>query len=147
LKLNERNIAMSYFINPVKGDQCVFITCEGELSIIEVMSVQCEANALLASSQWNQIVVDITGLKSTSAAHELLELARGLSADFLEIVRIALVVLPGQIKRAKAIENIARNEGLFLMTFLEVEEARSWLKGINLRERSKLEPEPSLKIL
>jgi hypothetical protein len=105
--------------------------------MIEIVSARYEADALLAARRWNRMVVDITGLQSTFAAHELFELARCLSADLPESVRIALVARPDQAKQAKLIEGIARKEGLFVMFFLDVEEATIWAKGTNLLERLK----------
>jgi hypothetical protein len=101
------------------------------------MSARYEANALLAEKRWNRIVVDITGLLSRFAAQELFDFARGLAADVPESVRVALVARPDQAKQAKLIENVARNDGLFLSFFLDVEEATIWVKGINLHERKK----------
>ena len=67
---------MSCLINPVKEDLCIYLTCEGNSSMIEIMSAQYEVNALLAAKRWNRVVVDITGLLTQFAAHELFELAR-----------------------------------------------------------------------
>jgi hypothetical protein len=105
--------------------------------MIELMSARYEANALLAERVWNRIVVDITGLSSQFAAPELFEFAKGLSADLPQSVRVALVARPDQAKQAKLIEGIARKEGLFLMFFLEVEEATAWAKGMNVHGRMK----------
>jgi hypothetical protein len=105
--------------------------------MIEIMSARYEANALLAEKRWNRIVVDITGLRSRFAAQELFEFAKGLSADLPESVRIALVARPDQAKQAKLIEGIARNDGLFLSFFLDVEVATTWAKGMNLLGRMK----------
>ena len=128
---------MSCFINPVKEDLCVYLTYEGDCSMIEIMSARYEANALLAEKRWNRIVVDITGLRSRFAAQELFEFAKGLSADLPESVRIALVARPDQAKQAKLIEGVARNDGLFLSFFLDVEVATTWAKGMNLLGRMK----------
>ena len=135
---------MSCFINPVKEDLCVYLTYEGELSMIEIMSARYEANALLAENRWNRIVVDITGLLSKFAAQELFEFARDLSEDLPESARVALVARPDQAKQAKLIENVARNDGLFLSFFLDVEEAAIWAKGMNLRGRMKAQPAGNL---
>ena len=39
---------MPYFINPVKADQCVFVTYEGKLTRVEIMAARYEANELLS---------------------------------------------------------------------------------------------------
>lgn len=135
---------MSCFINPVKEDLCVYLTYEGNCSMIEIMSTRYEANALLAAKRWNRIIVDITGLQARFAAQELFELSRGLSADLPESVRVALVARPDQAKQARLIEGIARKDGLFLSFFLDVEAATIWAKGINLPERMKPQPAGNL---
>ena len=135
---------MSCFINSVKEDLCVYLTYEGNCSMIQIMSARYEANALLAEKRWNRIVVDITGLLSKFAAQELFEFARGLSADLPESVRVALVARSDQAKQAKLIETVARNDGLFLSFFLEVEEAKIWVNGAKFRGRMKAHPTGNL---
>ena len=71
-------------------------------------------------------------------------LPEGLSADLPESVRVALVARPDQAKQAKLIEGIARNDGLFLSFFLDVEEATIWVKGMNFHERMKPQPAGNL---
>ncbi len=135
---------MSFFINPVEEDLCVYLTYEGHLSMIEIMSARYEANALLSEKRWNRMVVDITSLLSRFAARELFDFARGLSADLPESVRVALVARPNQTKQAKLIENVARNDGLLLSFFLDVEEATIWAKGVKFHERMKSQPAGNL---
>jgi hypothetical protein len=108
--------------------------------MIEIMSARYEANALLAAKRWNRIVVDITGLLSKFAAQELFDFARRLSADLPESVRVALVARSDQAKQAKLIEGIARNDGLILSFFPDVEAATNWVKGMNFHERLKPRP-------
>jgi hypothetical protein len=112
--------------------------------MIEIMSARYEANALLAAKRWNRIVVDITGLLSRFAARELFEFARSLSSDIPESVRVALVARPDQAKHARLIENVARNDGLFLSFFLDVEAATIWAKGLSFPEPMKPQPAVNL---
>jgi len=130
---------MSYFINPVEAEQCVFLTFEGEMPPIEVVGVRYETTGLLAALHWNRMVVDFTGLRSLTAL-ELFVFAKGLSSDLPPSARVALVVPPEQASHAKRVENIIRNDGVFLTSFIDVEEATNWAKGINLRERKKPQP-------
>ncbi len=131
---------MSYFINPVKEDECVFLTYEGDVSLIEIIATRYEASALLARKRWNRIVVDITELQSFLAAQELSELAKGLSEDLPRNARVALVVRPEQEGHAKLIEDAARNEGVLLAFFFDVEEATTWIKEIKPHERTRRQP-------
>jgi len=127
---------MSYFINPIKEEECVFLTYEGDLSLIEIIAARYEANALLARKRWKRIVLDITELQSLLAAQELFEVARGLSEDLPRNARIALVVRPEQEGHAKLIESAARKEGVLLAFFFDVEEATTWVKETTLHEQS-----------
>lgn len=128
---------MACSINPVKEDQCVFVTYEGEMPPVEIMAARYEANGLLARKRWNKIVVNITDLKSRLTAPELFELAKGLSSDLPRSARVALVVHPEQTKHAKLMESVARNEGVLLNYFFAAEEATTWVKGMKPHERTK----------
>ena len=136
---------MSYFINPVKEDECVFLTYEGDLSLIEIIATRYEASALLARKRWNRIVVDITELQSLLAAQEISELAKGLSEDLPRNARIALVIRPEQEGHAKLIESAARNEGVLLTYFFDIGQATTWVKGTTLHEPS--QPRPARRYL
>jgi hypothetical protein len=122
---------MSYFINPVKENQCVFVTYEGELTRAEIMAARYESNALLPVKRWNRIVVNIAELRSTPTTLELIDLASDLSSDLPRSTRIALVVRPDQVTHAKLAERVARIEGMLLTYFFDAEEATAWVKGKN----------------
>ena len=67
--------------------------------------------------------------------------AQGFAVEgMLESVRVALVARPDQSRQAKLIEGLARNDGLFLSFFLDVEEATIWVKGMNFHQRMKPQP-------
>jgi len=128
---------MSYFINPVKEDQCVFVSYEGEMTRVEIMAARYAANELLSMKRWNKIVVNIAGLRSTPMTLELIDLASDLSSDLPPGTRIALVVRSDQVERAKLVERVARIEDVLLTYFFDVEEATIWAKGMNFHERIK----------
>jgi hypothetical protein len=109
-----------------------------------MIAARYEANALLGKKRWNRIVVDITGLRSNFAAQELFELARGLSVDLPESVRIAVVARADQAKHARLIEQVARTDGLFLSFFFDVEQATTWAKGMNFQKRIQVQPAGNL---
>ena len=119
---------MPYFINPVKEDQCVFVTYEGKMTRVEIMEARYEANKLLSVKRWNRIVVNIAGLRPTPMTLELIDLASDLSSELPPSTRIALVVRPDQVKGAKLVENVARIEGVFLAHFLDPDKAALWVK-------------------
>lgn len=119
---------MSYFINPVEAEQCVFLSYEGDLPPIELAAARYEANGVLGTNRWKRIVVDVTQLQSIPSAQELFEFARGLSSDVPRGTRVALVIRPEQARQARLVEKTARSEGVFLTYFLDPEKAGLWVK-------------------
>lgn len=118
---------MSYFVNPVEEDRCVFLTFEGEIPLIEAKAAQQEVQALLQAKQWHRYLVDVTAVQSAPKAGELFEFGRGLSSQTPRSTRIALVVRQDQERHAGFIEKVARNGGAFMTFFVEVEKAEAWL--------------------
>jgi hypothetical protein len=135
---------MSYFINPVKGDQCVFVTYEGKMTLVEIMASRYEANEVVSVKRWNRMVVNIAALQSTPTTLELIDLASDLSTDLPRSTRIALVVRPDQVKQAELAERVARIEGMLLTRFFDAEEAAAWVKGNNFHQRMKPQPAGNL---
>lgn len=119
---------MPYFINPVKADECVSVTYEGEMTRDEMMLARHEANKLLLMKRWNRIVVNIVELRSIQMTLELICLASDLSSELLPSTRIALVVRPDQVRGAKLVERVARIEGMFFTHFLDPDKAVLWVK-------------------
>src|SRR5208337_3833052 len=135
---------MSYFINPFKEDQCVFVTYEGKMTLVEIMAARYEANELLSVKRWNRIVVNIAELRSTPTTLELIDLASDLSSDLPRSTRIALVVRPDQVKYAELAERVARIEGMLLTSFFDAEAATAWVKGSHFHQRMKPQPAGNL---
>jgi hypothetical protein len=125
---------MSCSIRPVEEEQCVFLTCEGEMPPIEALAVRYEVSGLLAEKSWNRIVVDVTELQSAPRALESFEFARGLSSDLPPSARAALVVRPDQVRHAKLVQDVARHDGVFLTFFSDPDEATTWVKSQKPRQ-------------
>lgn len=119
---------MSHFINPVKEDKCVFLTYEGEMTLVELMAARREANELLSVKRWNRMVMNIAALRFTPMTLELIDLACDLSSDLPPNTRIALVVRSDQVKDAKLVERVAQIERVFLAYFLDADKAALWVK-------------------
>ena len=119
---------MSYFINPVKKDRCVFVTYEGETTRVELMAARYETNELLSVKRWNRMVVNIAELRFTPMILELIDLASDLSSDLPSSTRIALVVRSDQVKDAKLVERVAQIEGVLLAYFMNPDKAALWVK-------------------
>ena len=120
---------MSYFINPVEEEKCVFLTHEGEMSLAEAAAARQEIAELLAEKRWNRIIADLTAVRSVPKAVELFELGAGLSLSMPRSARIALVVRPDQTKHARLIEQVSRKGGVFLTFFVDAKKAEAWVRG------------------
>ncbi len=130
---------MSYFINPVEEEQCVFLTYEGEMPPVEVVAVRYETTGLLAAKHWNRMVADFTELRSLTEL-ELFVFAKGLSSDLPQSARVAIVVRPEQASYAKRVERVVRNDGVFLNCFFDPEQATAWVKEVKPQKRTQLRP-------
>jgi hypothetical protein len=119
---------MSYFINPVEEDRCVFMSYEGETPVAEFSTARSEANGVLDERHWNRLLVDVSRLQSAPKARELLNLAKGLSSSVSRPTRVALVVRPEQEPHARLLQKAARTRRVFLAYFLAPERAVAWMR-------------------
>lgn len=119
---------MSYSINPVGEDRCVFLSHEGEMPAVELSAARHEADAILDQRQWHRLVVDITRLQSVPRTPELIDFAGGLSSTVSRARRVALVVRPEQERLARLLQKFARRGRLFLTYFLDPDKANLWVK-------------------
>jgi len=125
---------MSYFINPVEEDRCVFLSYEGETPVVELSAARYEADAVLDQHCWHRLVVDITQLQSVPTVPELFDFARGLSSDISGARRVALVVRPEQERQARLFQKVARRGRVFLTCFLDPDKAALWVKQSPCRQ-------------
>ena len=119
---------MSYFINPVGEDRCVFLSYEGEMPAVERSTAHYEADAVLDQNRWHRLVVDVTQLLSVPTVPELFDFARGLSSNISRTRRVALVVRPEQEHHARLVQKVARRGRVFLTYFLDLDKAALWVK-------------------
>jgi hypothetical protein len=119
---------MSYFINPVAEDRCVFLSYEGEMPAVELSAARYETDAILDQRQWRRLVVDATQLQSVPRTSELMGFAGGLSSTVSRARRVALVVRPEQERLARLLQKLARRGRLFLTYFLDPDKATLWVK-------------------
>lgn len=119
---------MSYFINPVGADRCVFLSYEGETPAVELSAARYEADAVLDRRHWHRLVVDVTQLQSVPTALELFDFASGLSSNISRTRRVALVVRPEQERHARLVQEVARRGRVFLTYFLDPDKAALWVK-------------------
>ncbi len=118
---------MSYYINPVEEDHCVFVSFEALVSAAEAERAGRDTHALLSKHRWSRILLDLTQLLSVPTTCELLDVSERLSFDLPKGLWIALVIRPDQARPAQFIENTARNRGVRLTCFTDAEQAGHWL--------------------
>lgn len=119
---------MSYFINPVEDDRCVFVSYAGVMPSVELSAARREANGVLGQQHWKRIVVDLTQLQSIPTPAQLFDHTKAISSEVPRGARVALLVRPDQVQSARLVERIARNDGVFLAYFLDSDQARAWVK-------------------
>ena len=119
---------MSYLINPVEEDRCVFLSFVGETPVVEFSTARSEANGVLDERHWNRLLVDVSRLQSAPTARELFDLAKGLSSSVSRPTRVALVVRAEQEPHARLLQKAARTRRVFLAYFLAPERAVSWMR-------------------
>lgn len=127
---------MSYFMNTVEEDRCVFISYEGEMTALQLSATRYEAEGVLHQRHWNRLVVDVTQWQSVLTTSELFDFARGLSSRISRATRVALIVRPEQERHAALIQKIARKGRVFLTYFMDPEKAMGWMKQAEPRRQS-----------
>lgn len=113
----------------------MFLTHEGEMSMLEAAAARQEVGELLTARRWNRIIVDVTAMRSVPKGAEVFALGESLSRSLPRGVRIALVVRPDQAKHARLIEQVARKGGAFLTFFIDAEKAKAWVRGTPVNAR------------
>ena len=89
---------MSYYINPVEEDHCLFLCFEAKVPAVEAEAVRHGVKALLGDKRWNRIVLDATQLQSNPTTLELFAFFESLCLDLPHDAWIALVARPDQAR-------------------------------------------------
>lgn len=116
---------MSYFIVPT--DNCVFLTCECDMSPTKMTAAWQEVQALLSETRRKRVLVDITAMRTSPAPAELFDLAKLFWQDFPTGGRMALVIRWEQSRFAKMLEVLVRSVGVYLTVFVSEEQAEAWI--------------------
>ena len=123
---------MSYCVNPVEADRCVFVSYEGEMPSVELSAARREAHGVLGQQQWNRMLIDVTQLQSIPTPAQLFDHTKAISSEVPRGARVALLVRPDQVQSARLVERIARSDGVFLAYFLDPDKARAWVKPVKV---------------
>jgi anti-anti-sigma regulatory factor len=131
---------MTSFLNPVQEERCLFITCEGEMRIAELLELHQQLTRILAKHSLRRVLLDVTCANYVSTALELFMFASAVSSSLPRGTRMALIVRPGQARHAKVLAEFMRRGGTLLTNFLDPEKAEAWLKNgicpVTARSRS-----------
>jgi hypothetical protein len=119
---------MSYFINPVGEDRCLFLSHEGPMPATELSAARRETDAIMDQRQWHRLVVDVTHLQSLPRTSEIISFASGLSSTVSRARRVALLIRPDQEHQARLFQKLARRGRVFLTYFLDRNKATRWVK-------------------
>jgi hypothetical protein len=134
---------MSYCLIPVQKDSCLFLTCEGDLSLAEITAAWREVHESLAETGWKRVLVNVTALQTSPDTGELFDLAKLFWWNFPPAGRIALVVQWGQCRFAKLLEMLVRTVGIYLTVFVSEEQAEAWVRGGSLdKDQSRFQTAP-----
>ena len=120
---------MPYFIIPDEKQDCVFLTCEGDMSLVEIRTAWSEVRGLLATTQWRRVLLDITALRTRPDSEQLFDLGNLIRRDFPLSGRIALAVRWDQAGFGKLLEMSVRTLGVYLKMFVNQEQAEAWILG------------------
>ena len=118
---------MSYFIIPATNDNCVFLTCEGDVTVSEMTTAWHEVQEILGKKGWKRVLMDITALESSPKTEELFDLAKLFWKGFPEDGRIALVIGWDHAKFATLLEMLVRTVGIYLTAFVSEIQAEAWI--------------------
>lgn len=119
---------MHYLVNPDEEANCLFLTCEGDLSLAETTTAWGEVQESLAETGWKRVLVDVTALQTSPDTEELFDLAKLIWRGFPPGGRIALVVRWEQSRSAKLLEMLVRGVGIYLTVFVGEEQADAWIR-------------------
>jgi hypothetical protein len=126
---------MAHFINPVEEEHCVFLTFEGELAPLEIVSTRYEINELLETKQWSRLVMDITSLTARQTTVLLLDFAGGVFTGVPHNARIAVIVRPEQAELARIRGQTPRDHGVTIAVFLDELSATGWVEELDPENR------------
>ena len=130
---------MSCFINPVKEQRCLCLSCEGEVQPQDLAVMGYEARRRAKARRWCRIMVDITHLRSRLTPPQLLDFAEILAGQAPRRGRLAFVVRRDHARQLGWAANVALRSGLCLAYFRDARKAVRWITPAKAPARRKLE--------
>lgn len=119
---------MAHSINPINEGQCLALTYTGEIAPLEVVAARYAITEMLETKNWNRLMLDVTSLSATQTALVLFDLAGGAFAGVPQNTRIAIVVRPDEMQRARILETPPQENGVAIAIFQDPSNATCWLQ-------------------
>jgi hypothetical protein len=130
-------------MNPVPEPEAAVSSHDGCVILSETCSSQQGVAQLLASHRPTRLLLDATALPSLpKPSHHLFGFVESLARSLPRAARVALVVRPDQIGRARLIEKAARKAGAFLTYFIDRQKAERWVQRHTFPRHYLLPPGP-----
>jgi hypothetical protein len=120
-----------YKISSSVNDEILEINLTGEMTKHSIDQVAVEAGVIISESGLKNILVDVRALKGRLGIMDTYAFVRSPAEK--PKVKSALVDLTEHKEYLKFLETTARNAGISLKCFVDIDAARAWLKSSNLR--------------
>lgn len=120
-----------YQISSSVNDDILEITVTGEVTKSSMDQLAVEAAVIIIEHGLRNVLVDIRALKGRLGIMDTYSFVR--KPVERPKMKGALVDLPENKDYLKFLETTARNAGLSLKCFIDIDAARAWLKSSNLR--------------
>ena len=120
-----------YKISSAGNDKILEINITGEVTKSSMDQLAVETAVIIIESGLKNVLVDVRALKGRLGIMDTYSFVRSPAEK--PKVKGALVDLPQHEEYLKFLETTARNAGLSLKCFIDIDAARAWLKSSNLR--------------
>lgn len=120
---------MTNLLNPIEQDRCLSLKCEGNMRVADLNALHQQIKAVLKAHSLRRVLLDVTDVHYISTPLGLFYFAAEAFSDLPRDAQISLLVRPGQVKYAKALDMMARRAGTSLKFFVDAEKAELWAKG------------------
>lgn len=111
-------------------DQRVEVVHHGRLTLVELKDVRAKAAEMLVKENLSRLLVDGRGADLTTLnVVDTYEFSASLDSalPFTGRLRIAVLVAQEQFEKSVFAETVARNRGVNIRMFLDLDEANQWL--------------------
>ena len=120
-----------YQISSSVNDTILEIILTGEILESQINTMLKKFNAMVLASGVNYILMDVCAIKRRYGYAGAYERVRSHPPEFYRKIKVAIVDLPENSDYRNFHETTARNAGINLKWFTDIDNARTWLKSIS----------------